>query len=148
MQRAPSASDDTVYKQLVIPKRTASVNKVNQSEIRTTPSVRNENNMHTAPSARDNSIHKQLLIPKRTTSVNKVNQSKIRTTPSVRNENNMHTAPSARDNSIHKQLLIPKRTTSVNKLTRVNYGRHHLLEMNIICTRHHLQGTTPSTNNY
>ena len=29
MQRAPSASDDTVYKQLVIPKRTSSVNKVN-----------------------------------------------------------------------------------------------------------------------
>jgi hypothetical protein len=29
MRRAPSASDDTVYKQLVIPKRTASVNKVN-----------------------------------------------------------------------------------------------------------------------
>jgi len=40
MQTAPSASDDTIHKQLLIPKRTTpSVNKLNYIKKRTTPSV-------------------------------------------------------------------------------------------------------------
>jgi hypothetical protein len=113
-----SKRDETVHKQINSNTDETSVNNLNYSKIRTTPSV------------------------------NKLNYIKKRKTPSVKKEKNMQRAPSASDDTVHKQLLIPKRTTSVNKLTRVNYGRHHLLEMKIICRRHHLQGTTLSTNNY
>ena len=82
-----SKGDETVHKQINSNTDETSVNKLNYSKIRTTPSV------------------------------NKLNYIKKRKTPSVKNETNMQRAPSASDDTVHKQLFIPKRTTpSVNKL--------------------------------
>jgi hypothetical protein len=74
MQTSPSGRDDTIHKQLLIPKQT-------------TPSIKKGKNMQT-PSTNK-------LIPKRTTpSVNKLNYSKKWTTPSVNklnyNKNGRH----------------------------------------------------------
>jgi hypothetical protein len=82
-----SKRDETVHKQINSNTAETSVNKLNYSKIRTTPSV---------------------------TKINYIK--KIRKTPSVKNEKNMQRAPSASDDTVHKQLLIPKRTASVNKV--------------------------------
>ena len=58
MQTAPSARDDTVHKQSLIPKRK-------------TPSIKNEYNMYTAPSARDDTVHKQYINSKEDDTIRK-----------------------------------------------------------------------------
>jgi hypothetical protein len=82
-----SKKEKTVHKQINSNTHETSVNMLNYSKIRTTPSV------------------------------NELNYIKKRKTPSVTNEKNMQRAPSASDDTVHTQLLIPKRTTpSVNKV--------------------------------